>query len=116
MTKFRTQFTEFEDVEDAKLTRQMTVADALRPSTDLGFLYLTAHLLAIDTDRDNDIALPDGGSGEVTREESGNVHMSYRTQARNNAEVFYTRTEYGRTMMAIEGKNYVLSANVYGRS
>ena len=47
----------------------------------------------------------DGGSGELTAESTGPVQASYMAQAGSSREVFFTRTAYGREMIALERRS-----------
>ena len=114
-TEFRTRFGEFADTAaypDADITAAIATARQIFAATREGTLYLTAHLLALAPEY---TAPLDGGSGEVSGESVGGRQVSYQVMAKDASEVFYTRTSYGRSFLALrkQAPARVVSARVW---
>jgi hypothetical protein len=102
LTDFRIRFPEFVAVPDA--TINLYIADALeifclRTSCAS---YLAAHLYVLDQDSGagGSGGSVDGGEGEVLSESAGGVSSSFKGQADNGNDSFYTVTPYGRKYLA----------------
>lgn len=102
-TQFRERFAEFADpaqYADDLVQSMLDAAYQLSAVSTEATLYLTAHLVTIDAERAEPL---DGGSGEIASESVGGRAVSYLTMAKEaGGEVFYTRTYYGRTFMALQ--------------
>ena len=100
VVEFREQFPEFvaADYPDATVERFIEVAAFIHNVRQIAHLYLTAHLLKLEDGRDAGAA----ASSEVQSEGAGPLRVTYKTQAEDGDEAFYTRTEYGRTFLTME--------------
>ena len=120
---FRAKFPEFttDNYTDAAVARWIATARTIHDRSLEATGFLTAHLLTI-ANADGvlggspNVAVPDGGAGEVRSETIGPKTIDYMTQARGDGEAFYTRTSYGRTFLEIERRNpeRVLSVRAIG--
>ena len=96
------RFPEFASVDDAAVDAAAATALTLSSVSPEATRYLTAHLLALNAQRGTGVAEPDGGDGIIMSEGVGSVRVGYKTQARDEGDVFFARTEYGRTFLALE--------------
>ena len=100
-TELKQAIPPFADREDAEVNRAIELAYQLSDVSRDATLYCAAHLLAISGE-DGDA---DGGSGEVEQEGLGPQAVRYKTQARRNPDVFFTRTAYGRLFLTMESRS-----------
>ena len=113
--EFRARFPEFvaNDYPDALIERAVGLARRLAAAAGMEAVYwLTAHWLSLEGERN---VSPDYGSGLVTSETVGPRTVSYMAEARDDAQVFYARTVYGRAYLALERRApaRVMSVRVY---
>jgi len=103
LIQFRVKFPEFNSVVDSIVLEDINEALHIFALCDLPVLWLTAHLIALDTDSGagNDGALVDGGEGETVSESVGGVSASFKSQADKGSETYYTSTAYGRRFLAL---------------
>ena len=111
---FRTQFPEL----DAAVATDVAVERALEEALELhslsprATLFCTAHLLTLEADR----VSGKQRRGEIAASGAGPLRASYRTQADNGWEAFFTRTEYGRRFLLLERRTpgFAIGARVVG--
>ena len=65
-------------------------------------LYCVGHLLTISNER---TGVQDGGFGEVVKEAQAGQEITYMAQARNEREVFFSTTSYGRMVLLLESRS-----------
>ena len=97
--KFLSTFPEITVSSDAVVNAAGELALRISNVSQDAVLYLTAHLLSIQSE---DTGAPDGGAGEVVSERTGPMDTKYLVQAETNREVFFTRTSYGRMFLILE--------------
>ena len=111
---FREQFPEFptNKVEDSAIERVLEEALELHSLSKRATLFCAAHLLTLETDR----AAGLNRRGEIASGGAGPLRASYRTQADNGWEAFFTRTEYGRRFLILEQRTpgFAIGARVVG--
>ena len=117
LVQFRARFPEFDDVADSVVLVAIDEALHIFALCDLPVIWLTAHLLAIDSDSGagSGGASVDGGEGETTSESVGGVSASFKTQADKGSDTFYTSTAYGRRFLALRKTTpgYAFSVRVH---
>ena len=96
---FRLWFPEFTQTEDSKVERFLGDALEIHGVNPRCTLYVAAHLAALDSLEGSE---PDLGLGELQEEQEGPLRARMKVQARNNREVFFTTTKYGRTFLEFE--------------
>lgn len=107
LVSFRGMFPEFDRVKKEVLIRSFATGEALFRGRGVARLYLVAHLLelALRTSYGTGLDVSEHG-GEVTSVQIGDHRLSYMSQAvstgKGSREVFFTRTEYGRTFLEIQ--------------
>ena len=108
VTSFRSIFPDepFASVSDAKVESYIEVALKIHTRDELATLYCTAHLLALDIERDEPTLEPDGGAGVVESEGIGPRQIGYVTQATGDKRrAFFAPTTYGRTFLVLEERH-----------
>ena len=96
LAEFRAHFPELDGtVDDAAVGRAEVVARQMVRGQKEQLLWATAHVATVDG----------AGSGEVMSSKVGQVSVSYRTQAKKANDVYWSRTEYGRTYLALRNAN-----------
>lgn len=105
---FRGRFPEFADAADAAVRRALDEARELSDKSTTCTMLAAAHLLALDADETS--------GGEVVRERVGPMEVEYAAQARHGGEAFWTRSKYGRRLLAHEARlpEVAVAARVYG--
>ena len=105
VTSFRAQFpqsTHFPDATEAQIESALEEACILHSLRELATLYLTAHLLAIDSEH---TGKPDGGSGIVSMERIGPRTINYLNQIEGaGRKAFFASTSYGRRFLELEAR------------
>ena len=101
--QFRERFPEFTVAShpDAAITQAAETASRISAVSFEALLYLTAHVRTLDAE--NTAAL-DGGSGEVTAESVETRNVTYAKQAKDEGDVFFTRSSYGRMFKMLENR------------
>ena len=113
--EFREYFGEFGNptaYPDTDITKATNRAIAISSVSLEALRYLIAHELALGKEASVD---PDGGSGEVASESIGPRSVSYASQSERPKDVYFTRTSYGRTFLALESRipRKVMSVTAY---
>lgn len=103
---FREQFPGISetDHDDDAVNRALDEAKQLTDKISLATLYCAAHLLTLDSDIASDTQRP----GEVIEAKVGPLTTKHAPQASGESsgrQAFFTRTEYGRRMLALESRN-----------
>jgi len=126
LVDFRTQFPEFADTadadnrqRDADVEAALERAEGLWALSDIGTLYVAAHILALAAEAKG---AADGGSGVVISERVGPQSVTYMTQAGGGPEggdpdrVWYATTTYGRAFLAFRAvtPEYLIPAMAVG--
>lgn len=110
-TDLRERFPEFAAAtfSDAHLSQALRTAKEISSVSSEATLYCAAHILTLRAD---EAAKQDGGSGIVAQERIGPKWTMYRTQARQERDVFFATSSYGRMVLTLESRNpkRVLSA------
>ena len=96
----KARFTEFAQVADATVASAIEEAYALTDITETITMLAIGHVLTLEV-------APAGSErfGEVLESKVGPITTKHKTQARTEREVYFTRTEYGRRMLALEARN-----------
>lgn len=100
--EFRTEFPAFADdtaYPDAMINRLAEVALSIHALNEMANRYCLAHLLVVEGQHST---VADAGVGEVASEGIGKKRTSYKTQAANAREVFFSTTSYGRSFLTLE--------------
>ena len=95
--------------DDDQVEAAAVIAADLARSSTVVLLNATAHVLTLDDERGGN---SDGGSGEVRSEGEGDRMVTYLTQAKDEGDVFWAVTPYGRLVLALERRN---PANLFPR-
>lgn len=115
---FRSRFPEFSSTADSVVTEILGEALIIHKGSPKATQFLAAHILTLDNDSGicSSGATVDGGEGEVTSESVGAESASYKTQAENAGDVFFTTTAYGRRFLALRRATpaYGFSVRVFG--
>ena len=85
---------------DAAVTAAIGTAKQIAAATDEIWLHCTAHLLVLPR-----TTVVDGGRGEVKSELEGPKQVQYMTQARDERDVFFSTTAYGRLVLMLEERS-----------
>ena len=102
--QFKARFPELvTGLSDLNITGYITLACELSAVSKNAILYLAAHLYVLE--KEEGAGEIDGGSGEITAETMGRKIYQYKTMAESGRDVFYTRTMYGRTFLALERRS-----------
>lgn len=101
LTDFRNQFSEFSTRSDAEVNRVLEEACHIHSARKLATLFCAAHLLVLNSN----IAEGEKTSGEIESAGTGPLRVSYKTQAENGRDVFFTSTNYGRRFLTLEKRN-----------
>ena len=112
VAEFKSQYAEF-SVADGLIQRAITTAENIWSLSDEGTGLVAAHLLALHSDQQ---AEPDGGLGIVKSERIGPRQVAYQNQARDNPDVFFATTPYGRLFLTLRDHTpvWVIGAVVVG--
>ena len=92
----------FEGADDPDIERAIKEALLLHDKSAEATLYLTAHLLSLNSEFQD---TPDGGSGVILKETLGPKTVEYITnvdESKKNA--FYSTTPFGRRFLALEAR------------
>ena len=102
VAEVRERFLDYASMSDAVVSyliaESYEITDVSRSAT----LYCVGHLLAIHPEQSGKA---DGGSGELMSEKEGELVRSYKTQACDEREVFFSTTAYGRRVLALENRS-----------
>ena len=112
---FRTKFPEFVALTDEAITQLVSEAEEIHTVSDNAQFYLVAHLAALDhAERPTgQVAQVDDGGGAWMSMGIGPRRVSYKTQAEEERDVFYTRTPYGRRFLALERRRTAFTARAW---
>ena len=92
----------FSTATDEQIALAISDAQLLHSINETAALYLTAHLLALDSEITDK---PDGGAGVVTKEKIGPRQIDYLTDAgADERRAFYATTIFGRRFLALEAR------------
>lgn len=110
VTDFRDRFPEFAAPKssDAQVVFAIEEAYALTDVVRLATLYAVAHLLSLA----QDIAASRQRPGEVEEVKVGPITTKHKAQAMTERQVFFSRTEYGRRVLALESRNVTAVVSV----
>lgn len=113
LADFRSRFPEFESTADAAVEARLAEAAEIHSVRASATLYCCAHLLSLASDTTTQ---PDAGAGEVASEGIGQERITYRTQAEDGWEAFFSTTRYGRTFLLLERRtpSIAMAARVIG--
>lgn len=95
---FREEYSEFSDTSDTDVQKWLDRALLLHSVNEDCVYALCAHLLTLEDEPFEDQV---GGSGEITSVQTGPRWTQYMTQAKENREVWFSRTRYGRFYLAM---------------
>ena len=99
--QFKTRFPEFQAQADPVVAFAIEEAYALTDVVELATYYAIAHVLKLKEVRDDDEDLP----GEITENKVGPITTKHKAQAKTARQVYFTRTEYGRQVLALESRS-----------
>lgn len=102
-TDFRARFPEFSAIDDAQVDVYIGDALCIFRLCERAVVHLAAHLCALAQDQSSVTGI-DGGLGEVESERIGKKAVTYKTQAKDNKDVYYTSTKYGRAFIQFRNK------------
>lgn len=102
LSLFREYFPEFDSEPDGKVLRYLNLALSIHAICQDATIYLAAHFITLDNASGvgGSGGSVDGGLGEKTSERAKNVAATYKAQAMNDGDSFYTTTPYGRMYIA----------------
>ena len=98
---FRARFPEFSSSVDASVNFALAEAREIHNRSTLATLFLTAHLLSIDSSAKGVGA----GSGEGTMKKAGPLSATYITQAERGREAAFTTSSYGKRFLVLEQRS-----------
>lgn len=106
VAEVRAAFPEFAAFSDAQIAFDVATAYELMAAPRRATLYCVGHLLTL---REEQTGKADGGSGELKMESEGPQRAEYMTQAATNADVFFSRSAYGRLARTLEDRSHAAS-------
>ena len=100
LERFREYVPEFNNVDDAEVTRMIEVARRIHDKSILATVYCAAHAHVV---LGMDAATISNNAGVVTSEQVGPMSRSYdhgrSTQGESDRGVYFQRTKYGRLFL-----------------
>ena len=111
LADFREMFPEFgvADYTDDVVVGWIETARAIHALSDRALIWCAAHLLALDRDEGRET---DGGAGIIQSESIGPMRLTFQTQAKDQREVFFSRTSYGRMFLQLEHRTPAMAMAV----
>ena len=103
VAEVRGAFPEFAAFTDEQIAFDLATAYMLMAYPRRATLYCTGHLLAL---REEQTGKADGGSGELRAETEGPQRAQYMVQAETAADVFFSRSAYGRLARTLENRSH----------
>lgn len=97
----RERFPEFSALADGAINFAIEEAYGLTDVSELITYLATAHVLKIKELAVNGVGIP----GELTENKIGPIRTIHKEQALTARQAFFTRTEYGRRMLALESRH-----------
>ena len=85
----------FASMADAAVENALEVAATIHAVSDLGTLYLAAHLLQMLSQTVGSEA------GEVTAQHAGPLFAAYKSQADRSRDAFFTTSVYGKVALTL---------------
>ena len=104
LSQIRTQFPEFASRTDQQVETALAEALQIHDIRQSATLYLTAHILALNSD---ETTQPDAGAGIVSGETIGPRQVNYKTMSQDAhaLDVWCEQTHYGRMYLVLAKSN-----------